>query len=208
MIADSNGQFAPVRGLEFVPYQSDAFVTFRDGDYITNWQPCTTVATGAYVQTDYDFEKPSADLATKADNPLGHPQDDDERYHYPGKYTEMGPGDGLTQIRLQEVQAPSRRAEGLTTAPAFWSGTRLELTGFPREAENETYIVLRAAYRAWNDQYRSGAREERPPEAYEATSDACPDVAPLPPGTPDALAGHERAPDGDCGRTRGSGDLH
>jgi len=168
ILTDANSELTGAAHLEQIAFAPDAFVTFRDGDYITNWRPCSAVVTGAYVQTDYDFEKPAADLATMSDNPLGHDQDAAERYHYPGDYTEIAPGDARTLIRLEEVQAPSRRAAGVTTAPGLWSGHRFKLSEFPREAENDDYIVLTVTYRAWRDEYRSAPRGERPPQGYEA----------------------------------------
>jgi len=168
VLTDANAALSAAPGLDSVPFEPDAFVTFRDGDYITDWRPRAAVVTGAFVQTDYDFEKPGADLATKADDPRGHDEDDAERYHYPGRYTRMSPGDSLTRIRLEEVQAPSQRAVARATAPGVWSGVKFALTDFPREAENDDYIVLRTDYTAWNDQYRSGARSDRPSEGYEA----------------------------------------
>ncbi|GAA0293617.1 type VI secretion system Vgr family protein [Rhodovulum strictum] len=168
ILTDANASLKAAGGLDELAFEPDAFVTFRDGDYITRWQPCTSVVTGKFVQTDYDFEKPSADLATRADDPRGHALDDGERYHYPGGYVQVSAGDGRSRIRLEEVQAPARRAEAVTTAPALLSGAKFRLTGFPREAENDAYMILRADYTLREEQYRSGQRTERQPQGYEA----------------------------------------
>ncbi|TCM86456.1 type VI secretion system Vgr family protein [Rhodovulum steppense] len=168
ILSDANASLKAAGGLEEVAFEPDAFVSFHDGDYITRWQPCTSVVTGKYVQTDYDFEKPSADLATRADDPRGHEIDDGERYHYPGGYVQVSAGDRRSRIRLEEVQAPARRAEATTTAPALKSGAKFKLTGFPREAENDAYMILRAEYTLREEQYRSGQRTERLPQGYEA----------------------------------------
>jgi len=181
ILTDAAARLVAAGELDEVAFEPDAFVTFRDGDYITRWQPCTTVVTGKYAQTAYDFEKPSADLASRADDPRGHEMDDGERYHYPGRYTQVSAGDALSRIRLEEVQAPARRAEAVTTAPALLSGARFRLAGFPREAENDEYVILRATYTLREDQYRSGPKADRLPQGYEAQLVLAPTALPFRP---------------------------
>ncbi|TCO70522.1 type VI secretion system Vgr family protein [Rhodovulum euryhalinum] len=181
ILTDAPARLVAAGDLDEVVFEPDAFVTFRDGDYITRWQPCTTVVTGKYVQTDYDFEKPSADLATRADDPRGHEMDDGERYHYPGGYVQVSAGDARSRIRLEEVQAPARRAEAVTTAPALLSGAKFRLTGFPREAENAEYMILRASYTLREEQYRSGPGADRLPQGYEAKLVLAPTALPFRP---------------------------
>ncbi|NJM82347.1 MAG: type VI secretion system tip protein VgrG [Tabrizicola sp.] len=167
VLSDDSSRLAPVPGFDSVRWEPDNLVSFLDGDYIVHWAPVTTVTSGGFTQTDYDFEKPSADLMSKVENALGHDEDAAEVYHYPGTYVELSRGDELAKIRLDELQAPHRRVHARGTVRGLWSGAAFTLKEFPREAENDGYIVLRLEYRMWDDQYRAGM--DRSAEGYEVT---------------------------------------
>ena len=166
VLADAISKLKPTPGFETVSYRPNALTNVDDGDWMLRWSPSASVRTGAVVQTDYDFKKPKADLTSKFENRLGHPGDDGEHYAFPGDYIELSDGDRLTLVRAEEVQAPSRRVEAVGTARGLWSGATFKFADFPREAENDEYMVLRTEYRMWDDQYRTGTdRSERGFEA-------------------------------------------
>jgi type VI secretion system secreted protein VgrG len=179
VLSDDSASLPPVPGFETVSWQSDSLVTFIDGDFVTRWAPVTSVRSGAYTHTAYDFEKPSADLMAKAENALGHDEDAAEVYHYPGNHIDLGRGDALARIRLQELQAPHRRVEAEGTARGLWPGASFTLKRFPSEAEDGAYIVLRAAYRMWDDRYRAGM--ERTDQGFEIAMTVAPKDLPFRP---------------------------
>ncbi|HET8897176.1 MAG TPA: phage late control D family protein [Rhodanobacteraceae bacterium] len=65
---------------------------------------------GDYRARDYNFTMPKADLATVDSTPAGHPHDSYPVYDFPGIYTELGEGEPLTRVRLEELQARHRRS--------------------------------------------------------------------------------------------------
>ena len=165
ILCNANGKLKSVSGFEEVEFQPDVTVSFKDGEFITEWERTAAVVTGTYTQTDYDFVKPAADLMSQKAQPVGHTQDDGEVYHYPGTYTELGRGDALSAIRVDEIQAPRQRIVARGTARGLLSGATFTLTGFPREIENDEYVVLAAEYAMWDDQYI--ASPGRTGEGYE-----------------------------------------
>jgi type VI secretion system secreted protein VgrG len=167
ILADRNSAMKPAPGAETLPYEPDSRISFKEGDFITHWLPLAQVTPGAFAQTDYDFEKPSSDLMSKAKDPAGHDGDAGENYEYPGHYVDHGRGDELATVRLEALQAPFTRIEARGTARPLWSGRTFKLDLFPREAENAEYIVLRVDYRLWDDQLRSGQFERLPLEFRE-----------------------------------------
>ncbi|MDI3337741.1 type VI secretion system tip protein TssI/VgrG [Defluviimonas aestuarii] len=156
ILADDSTTLTPAAGAETLPFEPDSRISFEDGDFITTWLPVSRVQPGGFAQTDYDFIKPSSDLMSKTENPVGHAQDASENYHYPGTYTELARGDTLSALRLEELQASQRRIAAAGTARPLWSGRAFTLDLFPREAENDDYIVLRVDYELWDAQFRSG----------------------------------------------------
>ncbi len=177
VLADRSADLKPAPGAEELPYEPDSRVSFKEGDFITQWLPQTSVRPGKFAQTDYDFKKPSSDLMSRAEAPLGHKGDGGEHYEYPGHYVEHARGDKLAAIRLEALQAPATLVAARGTARPLWSGATFKLTLFPREAENAEYLVLRADYRLWDDQVRSGQSERLPLTARDhlaAADDAPP----------------------------------
>lgn len=59
--------------------------------------------------------------------------------------------------------AGAHRARG--TARPLWPGRIFRLDLFPREAENDDYLVTACRYRLWDDQFRSG--QSRAEVGYE-----------------------------------------
>lgn len=179
VLFDANVTLKPAPGAEVIPYEADSRISFKEGDFITSWLPVATVRPGKYVHTDYDFEKPSSDLMSITENPLGHEGDKGENYFYPGVYTDHGRGDTLSALRLDELQAPHVRVAAQGTARPLWSGRTFKLDLFPREAENGEYIVISTAYRLWDDQYRSG--QSRAETGYEVSLSVMPIALPFRP---------------------------
>ena len=165
VLCNANSKLKAVRGFDEVPFQPDINLSFKDGDFVTEWERTAAVVTGTYTQTDYDFLKPAADLTSQKAQPVGHAQDGGEVYHFPGNYTELGRGDTLSAMRVDELQATRQRIAARATARGLVSGARFSLVNFPREAENDEYVVLAADYAIWDDQY--AASLGRDGEGYE-----------------------------------------
>lgn len=179
IISDANEALEPAPGAEKLPYEPDSRVSFRDGDFITHWVPKAQVRSGKYASTDYDFEKPSFDLAALTTAPVGHKQDAAEVYHYPGRYIELGPGDKIVERRLHELQADQHRVAAKGTARHLWSGRTFTLELFPREVENDNYIVIRASYVMWDEELRAG--QTRSGSGYEVSVELTPARVPFRP---------------------------
>ena len=111
VIVDANKALEPGPDSAKIPYEPDShsLVSFRDGDFITEWVPKAQVRSGKYAQTDYDFKKPAFDLMSLTSAPIGHKQDKAEVYHYPGRYLDLGAGDRITERRMHELQADQHR---------------------------------------------------------------------------------------------------
>ena len=147
ILTDEISALDPVAGYEEVPFlgRQDASAPHREG--LRTWRRTARVVPGAYAQTDYDFVKPSADLMSKSEQPLGHRADDGEVYDYPGTYTLLPRGDALSDLRREELQAPARTVEAAGDALGLWAGSTFTLAEHPLEAENVAYAVLRTEHR-------------------------------------------------------------
>ncbi|RWE97670.1 type VI secretion system tip protein TssI/VgrG [Mesorhizobium sp.] len=160
VLADAVNKLKPAPGYEKVPYHFEGQGSRRDVEYITEWIPGSSVRPGAYVHTDYDFEKPGADLMAKSAQPFSHKLAAGENYRHPGAHLDVGRGDSLAAIRREEIQAVHQRIAAVGTVRGLYSGCTFKLDGFPREDQNQEYLVVSAEYRLFDPGYRALADVE------------------------------------------------
>ncbi|RCW89002.1 type VI secretion system Vgr family protein [Paracoccus lutimaris] len=147
-------------GGEKLAFREKAADRYGGGGVISRFSRVDGIVPGSHSLTDYDFEKPSADLLTKTDNPGDHAGADGARYSYPGRYVEHGRGGDLADIRNQEDQVHAHVITALSTASAPAAGNIFDLIEFPRQQENITYVIERAAYDIRGEGYRSPRAEK------------------------------------------------
>ncbi|MER8823031.1 type VI secretion system tip protein VgrG [Mesorhizobium sp. M0991] len=157
VLADAMSKLKPAPGYEKVPYHFEGQGSRRDVEYITEWIPGSSVRPGAYVHTDYDFKKPGADLMAKSAQPFSHKLAAGENFRQPGAHLEVGRGDSLAAIRREEIQAVHQRIAAVGTVRGLYSGCTFKLDGFPREDQNQEYLVVSAEYRLFDPGYRAHA---------------------------------------------------
>ncbi|RWM86743.1 MAG: type VI secretion system tip protein VgrG [Mesorhizobium sp.] len=160
VLADAMNKLKPAPGYEKVPYHFEGQGSRRDVEYITEWIPGSSVRPGAYVHTDYDFKKPGADLMAKSAQPFSHKLAAGENYRQPGAHLDVGRGDSLAAIRREELQAVHQRIAAVGTVRGLYSGCTFKLDGFPREDQNQEYLVVSAEYRLFDPGYRALADVE------------------------------------------------
>jgi type VI secretion system secreted protein VgrG len=160
ILVDAMGKLKPAPGYATVPYHHEGQGARRDVEYITEWIPGSSVRPGAYAHTDYDFKKPGADLKAQSVQALSHKLDAGENYRQPGAHLDVGRGDKIAAIRREEIQAPHQRIAAAGTVRGLFSGCTFKLEGFPREDQNQEYLVLSAEYKLFDPGYRSGVETE------------------------------------------------
>src|SRR3989442_1150664 len=139
------------------PSQKTARYDFRGGaviyeDVITEWHYQEEFRTGAWAQTDYNFETPSTSLAVTVNgkNPY-------EIYEYPGEYRARGEGDRLARIRLQEQSTPCVVSQGSSGCRHFTTGFQFTLEDHYRTDLNKAYLLTAVRHVATQNDYQVGA---------------------------------------------------
>ncbi|MBZ9721032.1 type VI secretion system tip protein VgrG [Mesorhizobium sp. AD1-1] len=155
VLCDAMSKLKPAPGYEKIPYNFEGQGSRRDVEYITEWIPGSSVRPGAYAHTDYDFQKPGADLMAKSAQPFGHKEASGENYRQPGAHLDVGRGDTLAGIRREELQAVHQRITAVGTVRGLHSGCTFKLESFPRDDQNQEYLVVSAEYRLFDPGYRT-----------------------------------------------------
>ncbi|RWE72226.1 MAG: type VI secretion system tip protein VgrG [Mesorhizobium sp.] len=155
ILCDAMSKLKPAPGYEKVLYNFEGQASRRDVEYITEWIPGSAVRPGAYAHTDYDFEKPGADLMAKSAQPFAHKEASGENYRQPGAHLDVGRGDKIAGIRREELQAVHQHSTAVGTVRGLFSGCKFTLESFPRDDQNQDYLVVSAEYRLFDPGYRT-----------------------------------------------------
>ncbi|OBQ91097.1 type VI secretion system tip protein TssI/VgrG [Mesorhizobium sp. AA23] len=155
VLCDAMSKLKPAPGYEKVLYNFEGQGSRRDVEYITEWIPGSAVRPGAYAHTDFDFEKPGADLMAKSAQPFSHKEAAGENYRQPGAHLDVGRGDTIAGIRREELQAVHQRSTAVGTVRGLFSGCKFKLESFPRDDQNQDYLVISAEYRLFDPGYRT-----------------------------------------------------
>jgi type VI secretion system secreted protein VgrG len=117
--------------------------TTYEEDLITEWHYHEEFRTGAWAQTDYNFETPSTSLAVTVNgrNPY-------EIYEYPGEHNVRSLGDRLAKIRLQEQTVPCVVNHGASMCRNFRSGFQFSLEDHYRNDLNQKYLLTAVRHTA------------------------------------------------------------
>ncbi|MER8695792.1 type VI secretion system tip protein VgrG [Mesorhizobium opportunistum] len=179
VLCDAMSKLKPAPGYEKIPYNFEGQGSRRDVEYITEWIPGSSVRPGAYAHTDYDFQKPGADLMAKSAQPFSHKEASGENYRQPGAHLDVGRGDTLAGIRREELQALHQRITAVGTVRGLHSGCTFKLESFPRDDQNQEYLVISAEYRLFDPGYRT--QNEAHSENYKIVLGVAPTALPYRP---------------------------
>jgi type VI secretion system secreted protein VgrG len=157
VLADSIEAHQAVPGYEEVPYFPYDESLRRERDHIFDWFVAQEVQPGTYALNDFDFEKPKADLNVKLKQPYGHVVDQYEVYDFPGEYIEKSDGDEYVRKRVEELHAQYQQVQGQGNARGLMVGGLFKLTQYPRDDQNNEYLITSATYELQSDEYGSAS---------------------------------------------------
>ena len=160
VLADSPAAHEPFPGYADIPYHPEqGGIDKARADHIYEWALEREVQPGAHALTDYDFKKPKADLTAKSAIIMPHAHAGYERFDYPGRYTDVGDGEGLVRGRMEERRARAEGYAGKADARGLAPGCGFKLTGHRRASQNRDYLVVAADYRLRLDAYLASATQ-------------------------------------------------
>lgn len=131
-------------------------------DFIFSWRE--RVMTGGESKVtlrDFNFERATAPLEDSFDVAGVHPQDGNEVYDFPGRYSEQGKGRPISQRILYSLRANRRCFSGETQSLAIGCGRKFMLKFHPNPRfKDKDYLVTRTHHVTSVEQERSGAPTE------------------------------------------------
>jgi type VI secretion system secreted protein VgrG len=137
MVADAKSAYADCPENEVAYTAGDS-----SPNHISSWDHQYEYRSGAWTQTDYNFETPSTDLKTNTSTVIDLPNIGTfEVFDYPGLYGKTGDGTPLTKIRMEEDETPYNVAMGASSCCTFTPAGKFTLSQHPSDAENKEYAL-------------------------------------------------------------------
>ena len=155
VLADSYSAHAKVPGYEDLPYYPPQPGEQREREHIDGWRTSLQIRPGAFVATDFDFEKPKLRLSAKLLSPHNHAKSEHELYDYPGDFRDLEQADVQVRLRLEEQQSDHEVVRGASNARGLATGALFSLIDFPREDQNKEYLITEAHYELHVADYES-----------------------------------------------------
>lgn len=155
VLADSYSSHEKAPGYEEIPYFPPQAGERRERDHIDSWRLSRQIRPGAFVATDFDFEKPRLKLSSKLRMPNDHAHADGERFDYPGAFHDIDEADVQVRLRLEEQQSDFELVRAGGNARGVRVGAVFALTDFPREDQNKEYLISEAQYELRVSDYES-----------------------------------------------------
>jgi type VI secretion system secreted protein VgrG len=154
-LVDSYSGHEPFPGYAEIPYIPPDKAVRPEKEYVSEWLHAGEIQPGAYALDEYDFERPSVELAAKKTVSRKFSFGDHEVFDYPGEYVQKSDGEQYAQARLDELQSSFELATGATNARGLAVGRLFKLTGQTRKDQNRDYLVLSASHTLESSEYES-----------------------------------------------------
>ena len=157
VLADSGGAHKPVTGSETIPFHPEGSSTPDSTEQINRWEVQMRWRSNTVASSDYDFERPKADLTARVQASLPFKQADLEVFDYPAGYTKQPDVDSYVKSRLTGLlqDADTRTASG--DVQGLSAGDLFTLSDFPSDDQNKQYLIVDAYFDAVNNTHQTGA---------------------------------------------------
>lgn len=156
VLADSPSAHKTVDGADTIPFHPEGAATPASGEQINRWEVQMQWRSSTVTSSDFDFERPKADLTARGQVSLPFKQADLEVFDYPAGYTKQPEVETFVKNRLTSLvgDVDTRRASG--DVQSLGAGDLFTLSDFPNDDQNKQYLIVEAAFDAVNNAHDSG----------------------------------------------------
>jgi type VI secretion system secreted protein VgrG len=128
------------------------------------WQHLYQYCSGAYAQTDFDFEKFNQSLLTETSTTLRLKNNSSfPRFEFPGCYRENELGRALTKLRMQQEEMNYERVSAASNIHMLEVGKKFILKSDENEADhNKMYVITEIHHNAYDPSYMESESDDPP----------------------------------------------
>ncbi len=155
VLCDAKAAHQTATGQAEIRYYPIGDQNRRKEEHFFEWRVSEEIQSGKFVQDDFDFEKPKAELQSTSSISGGHSEDKEEVYDYPGNYVEASVGDQYSKVRMEEMRARFEMMSATGNTRSLATGNKFNLIEFPRADQNQDYVVMSSQIQIQNNGYES-----------------------------------------------------
>jgi type VI secretion system secreted protein VgrG len=174
VLGDAASVHEPIAGESTLLFRAETGQAPTVGEHITRAARTHRLLPGKVALRDFDFERPTLDLTTQAN------EDQEvkglEIYDYPGDYIQPAEGKRLSKMRLEELRFGVRTLACAGTCHRLLPGATFSLAEHPDDALNGDLLVVRVRHQ--------GQRQEISGDAQAIESSYRNEFLTLPSGVP------------------------
>jgi type VI secretion system secreted protein VgrG len=138
VVGDGAAACGAIPGQSVVPFRPPAG-GLAHGEHVHAFGYREAVTAGKATLDDYDFEKPTLDLASASAGPGDAAI---EHYDYPGNYVAPRDGAQRSKARLEQLQISGRAGGGRSGCVRMVTGHTFSLDEHPSEDANRGYLLI------------------------------------------------------------------
>lgn len=161
VLTDSADDYPVFEGYDTVPYHPHS-QGGTDQEAISDWVIEKEVQPTTYVLNDYNFDNPKLaiqkGLVVSSSIPRQHEKAEFEIYDYPGEFLEHDEGEGLAELRIQELQARHETLHGQASARGLCAGHKFKLKSHPRADQNRECLITAVSIQVDAGEFEAGSR--------------------------------------------------
>lgn len=141
---DSDSNYAPLIEERLIHSSGN-----RQDYYINGWQHKYQYCSGAYAQSDFDFEKFTQSLVTESSSKIKLPNNASfTRFDYPGYYRDSDQGRTLTTLRMQQEEMHFQKVHANSNIHFLEIGKKFTLESEENELDNGKKFVITEVHQA------------------------------------------------------------
>ncbi len=160
VLADSQSAHQEVPGSEVIAFHPDGSATPISGESVNGWEFALQWSPFTVASSDFDFERPRADLSARAKGPDVFKQADLEVFDFPAGYTEQSEVDTYVRGRLVAQLGDAETYAASGEVQSLGAGDLFSLSDFPIDDQNQQYLIVSASFEALNNAHETGTDDE------------------------------------------------
>ncbi len=127
----------------------------RAKHYLEGWQHRFHYCSGAFAQTDYNFENANLSLLTETPTSIKLNNNSAlERFEFPGNYNESQRGQNLTRIRMQQEEAGYQAVSAIGNFHQLEVGKKFKLRSDEAAADDKkNFVIAEIRHEAYEGSY-------------------------------------------------------
>lgn len=148
VLCDGLSGHTPLNGMPDLLYRAGDDYKQRLSDSVTEWATAQQIVPGVVALGDFNFETPSAKMASVSKTILSpdHKHNKYELYDTPGHYSDANKGKPRAQVRMEAEETEYDRRRGRASVRAMEVGKTFTLKEHPDKDQNQEYLVTAATF--------------------------------------------------------------